>query len=345
MHTTSTSRSRAEDNTDVDAIRVWALTKRFGRVTAVKDASFEVKAGDVFGLLGPNGAGKTTIIRMLVGLMKPDSGNAHIFGFDPTTNRREVLQRTSSILESPALYPRLSGYDNLRAMALVVGVHDPKKLFDVLSTMGLIDRAKDKFEAYSLGMKQRLCIAAALLTDPQLIILDEPTNGLDPAGMRDIRELIRDLTREGRTVFLSSHLLSEVQQVCNRVAILQRGLVIAQGEVATLLAGRGTVLIRVPPADHEKASAILKDHGWAGRVRLNTDHLIVDSASGQGAEINRALAAQGIYASEITPQSQSLEQYYLTQTGAASSTDDADKAIGEFEQPPTAQSASAGGSR
>lgn len=297
------------------AIHITNLGKRFGRVTAVRNASFSVRPGDVFGLLGPNGAGKTTIIRMIVGLMKPDQGAVQVFGFDPIKQRREVLVRSSTILESPALYPRLSGYDNLVAMGYASGLHNRKKIEEVLTTVGMLERAKDRFETYSLGMKQRLCIAASLLSDPQLVILDEPTNGLDAAGMRDVRELIRDLGQQGRTVMLSSHLMNEVQQVCNRVAILQKGVVIAEGTVTDLLSAQGVIRIRVQKDELANAQRVLTENGWSEKVSIMGDLLEVSAQAEQGRDLNRLLAAQGIYASEIVAEKRSLEEIYLELTG------------------------------
>jgi ABC-2 type transport system ATP-binding protein len=302
--------------TDLDAIQIYSLSKRFRKVIAVNNASFTVRRGDVFGLLGPNGAGKTTIIRMLVGLIKPSAGAASVFGFDPQTQRREVLLRTSAILEAPALYPRLSGYDNLRAMGYASGMNDLSRIHEVVQLIGMADRAKDRFETYSLGMKQRLCIAASLLTNPDLIILDEPTNGLDPAGMRDIRDLIKNLAQQGRTVLLSSHLLNEVQQVCNRVAILQRGGVIAEGSVSELLSGHASIRIRVQTDEQDKALAILQKKGWQDKIQVEDGYLIVNSPAEEGAALNEALATNGIFASEIKSGSISLEEYYLSLTGA-----------------------------
>lgn len=297
------------------------LTKRFKKAIAVNNVDFEVQAGDVFGLLGPNGAGKTTIIRMLLGLIAPSAGQAQVFGFDPVHHRDEVLARVSAIVETPALYPGLTGRDNLRAMAVMVGIDNAERRVDeVLEKMNLSARAKDRFSTYSLGMKQRLCIAAALLTDPELIILDEPTNGLDPAGMAEIRQLIKELAGQGRTVLLSSHLLNEVQLVCNRVAIIQRGQIIAQGLVSDLLAGKALIEIRVRPEEREKAGLYLASQGWANHLRAEGEYLIVDGATTEGATLNRVLATQGIYASEITPRSQSLEEYYLQLTGEALTT-------------------------
>jgi ABC-2 type transport system ATP-binding protein len=297
-------------------IRTAKLTKRFKKALAVNNVDFEVNAGDVFGLLGPNGAGKTTIIRMLLGLIAPSAGEAKVFGFDPIRDREEVLARVSAIVEAPALYPGLTGRDNLRAMAQMVGLENPeRKIDEVLEKMNLATRAKDRFSTYSLGMKQRLCIAAALLTDPELIILDEPTNGLDPAGMAEIRQLIKELAGQGRTVMLSSHLLNEVQMVCNRVAIIQRGQIIAQGFVSDLLGSKSLIEVRVPAGEQERAALLLSSQGWGRRVRTEGEYLLIDGAINEGAALNRALVTGGIFASEITPRSQSLEEYYLELTG------------------------------
>jgi ABC-2 type transport system ATP-binding protein len=298
-------------------IRVNSLTKRFKRTLAVDKATLEVQKGDVFGLLGPNGAGKTTIIRMLLGLIKPTDGNAEVFGLNTFQQRVEVSKRVSAIVESPALYPDLSGRDNLRAMALVAGLsHPEKKIDEVLEKMGLAARGKERFSRYSLGMKQRLCIASALLIDPDIIILDEPTNGLDPSGMAEIRQLIKELAAQGRTVFLSSHLLFEVQQVCNRVAIIQRGQIIGQGLVEELLSANSAIYIRVSQEEWEKAWYTLQAAGYAGQLRAEGYHLLVTAPATEGAALNRTLANAGIYASEIMSRSQTLEEYYLNLTGS-----------------------------
>jgi ABC-2 type transport system ATP-binding protein len=218
-------------------------------------------------------------------------------------------------VEAPALYPGLSGRENLKVMAMVAGVRDPAKIEEVLEKMNLAARANDRFGTYSLGMKQRLCIAAALLTDPQLVILDEPTNGLDPAGMAEIRNLIKELAGQGRTVFLSSHLLNEVQQVCNRVAVIQRGQIISQGLLDELLAGKTSISVKVLPGDWENARTILQSQGWAERLHVEVDCLVVDGPATEGVAINRALAMQGVFAAEIFSRTQSLEEYYLELTG------------------------------
>jgi ABC-2 type transport system ATP-binding protein len=296
-------------------IRVKDLAKQFKKFQAVQKIDLEVQSGDVFGLLGPNGAGKTTVIRMLLGMITPTGGKAEVFGFDPVTQRAEVLARVSAMVEAPALYPTLTASDNLKAIALAAGLNPgEKKLDEALEKMNLMGRAKDKFGTFSLGMKQRLCIAAALLTDPQLIILDEPTNGLDPAGMAEIRQLIKELAAQGRTVFLSSHLLNEVQQVCNRVAIIQNGKIVVQGLVDELLSGKNAIHVRVKQADWEKARFTLQQ-GWGRAVRASGEYLILERPTSEGGAINEALAKNGIYASEISPRSQSLEEYYLELTG------------------------------
>ncbi|MEI6043680.1 MAG: ABC transporter ATP-binding protein [Chloroflexota bacterium] len=297
------------------AIQTIGLTKQFKRVTAVKQVELVVQPGDIFGLLGPNGAGKTTIIRILLGLVKPTSGKAEIFGFDVTSQRKEVLQRLSAMVESPALYPGLTGRDNLRALALYSGIANPNwKIEEVLNRVGLATRAKDRFETYSLGMKQRLYLAAALLNEPQLIILDEPTNGLDPAGMAEFRQLIKELAQEGHTIFLSSHLLFEVQQICNRVAIIQRGEIIVQGVVKELLTAQASVYVKVTPTELPTAWRILESNGLAGRLKMEGDYLSVDLPTAETGTITRLLATHNIFLAELTPHQQSLEEFYLKLT-------------------------------
>lgn len=294
-----------------------ALSKRYKNNFVVNQANLTVLPGDVFGLLGPNGAGKTTIIRMMLGLVRPSSGRALLFGSDIATDRKKILDKTSAIVEAPSLYPHLSGWDNLKVMGYTAGVTDEAKMRQALGQMGLSDRANDKFQTYSLGMKQRLCIAAALLTDPQLIVLDEPTNGLDPAGIQNIRELIKNLAAQGRTVFLSSHLLNEVQQVCNRVAIIERGNIIAQGLVEEMLASQNNLQLRVPPTDIGRAIQVLQGLEIARNARPSGEYVVVDGAADRGSDLNRALTQAGIYPSEIIPRHLSLEEYFLSVTGQA----------------------------
>src|SRR5437588_9170315 len=215
------------------------LTKAFGKLVAVNDLHLQVMRGDVFGFLGPNGSGKTTTIRMLLGLIRPTAGRAIIFGMDNSYQLPAILLRIGAIVETPVLYPYLSGLDNLRVVAansgMVLGKANNRRIEEVLDIVELQAYGKLAYRKYSLGMKQRLGIAATLLADPELVMLDEPTNGLDPSGMIEIRQLIRRLSSLGKTIFLSSHLLAEVQQVCNRVAILRKGNLVKQGDVKELL--------------------------------------------------------------------------------------------------------------
>ena len=217
------------------------LTKRFGKLVAVDELNLEIHRGEVFGFLGPNGAGKTTTIGMMVGLIKPTGGRVKIFGLDIKNNLPNILPRVGVVMDYPAFYPYLSGRDNLRLLARVTGGINDDRIEQVLEIVELASRAKDKYQTYSHGMKQRVGIACALLHDPEFLILDEPASGLDPAGMKDIRELIARLGQEGRTIFLSSHLLHEVEQVCDHMAIIKQGKIIAQGGVTELLR-RGAVL-------------------------------------------------------------------------------------------------------
>ena len=201
-------------------LRTTGLTKRFGKRTAVNNLNLEIRKGEVFGFLGPNGSGKSTTVAMLVGLIAPSSGDINIFGMNLKEKYWDIMRRVGATIESPSFYPYLSGWGNLELFSTAIGGISPSKIKEVLERVNLLDRAKDKYKQYSLGMKQRLAIAAALLRDPELIILDEPTNGLDPAGYKEVRDLIPSLASENRTIILCSHLLLEVELVCDRVAII-----------------------------------------------------------------------------------------------------------------------------
>jgi ABC-2 type transport system ATP-binding protein len=259
--------------------------------------------------LGPNGAGKTTTIGMLLALIKPTSGRAVVLGQDVQRGAAQVLGHVGAMIEAPAFYPYLSGRDNLRALARAGGF-SPRHVEAVLEVVGLASRANDPFRAYSLGMRQRLGIAAALLNDPKLIILDEPTNGLDPEGQREIRELIRELSQHGRTIFLSSHLLHEVENVCERVAILKEGRVIAQGRVAELLHRGKGVLVRVA-GDTSRAREILGSVPWVAGVRDHQGAFLVDAPIDRAAELNMLLASQSIPVAEIRAHEAHLEDFFL----------------------------------
>src|SRR5438105_1372164 len=224
-----------------EILRTEGLWKRYGEVTAVADMNLRVYEREVFSFLGPNGAGKSTTVGMILGLVRPTRGRALVYGNDMATHPWPVLKRIGAVIETPAFYPYLSGYDNLRQLSITLGDIPKARIAEMLDLVGLTDRARDAYKNYSLGMKQRIGIASTLLRNPDLIILDEPTNGLDPAGTREVRELIPRLAREGHAVFLCSHLLREVQEVSDRVAIVQRGKLVAEGRVNDLL-GRGQFL-------------------------------------------------------------------------------------------------------
>ncbi|MCL6439059.1 MAG: ATP-binding cassette domain-containing protein [Rubrobacteraceae bacterium] len=284
------------------------LTKRYGRINAVDGLDLTVRRGEVYGFLGPNGAGKTTTLRMLLGLVRPTSGSASVLGGEP--GAPEGLKRVGVLVESPAFYPYLSGRDNLRVIARYCGA-PPSRVDEMLETVELSGRAKDRFKKYSLGMKQRLGVAAALLKDPELLILDEPTNGLDPKGMADMRELIRRLGRGERTVLLSSHLLGEVEQICDRVGVIRKGHLVAEGTVAELRSKAG-LLVRAAPLEDaakiaERLVGVEEVEVSGGLLRLTTD-------PGRAAEINRRLVSAGLDVSELRPAEQSLEEVFLELT-------------------------------
>ena len=305
------------------------LTKAYGKLVAVNDLHVQVMRGDVFGFLGPNGAGKSTTIRMLLGLVRPTAGRAILFGMDTAYQMPTILRHVGAMIEMPVFYPYLTGIDNLRVVAvasgMVAGRANQRRIEEVLELVELKKQARMAYRKYSLGMKQRLGIASALLIDPELVLLDEPTNGLDPAGMYEIRQLIQRLTSLGKTIFLSSHLLHEVQQVCNRVAILQQGNLIKQGNVRELLRGKEQVQVCLKNIDElEQAQVVLeqaRERGadWIGLVCVEKDRqdqemLRIDAPQTYSAEINRLLAQEGLFATELHPYEGSLEDVYLQLT-------------------------------
>jgi ABC-2 type transport system ATP-binding protein len=293
-------------------IETEGLTKRFGAVTAVDLLTFSVPRGGVFGLLGPNGSGKTTTMGMLLGLLRPTSGTIRLFGDPKPGVHPAVLRRMGAIVETPAFYPYLSGRANLRyfrAIGRRGSRYEVDRLLELVDLAGAADRP---FRTYSLGMKQRLGIAFALLGNPEVVFLDEPTNGLDPAGVAEVRSLVRSLGEEGRTVILSSHLLSEVQQVADRVAILSRGRLIVQGDVAELLrTGNG---LRLRTTDDSRAEWILSGVSAVDGVRRSDGAIEVTIAPERAWEASRALARHGIYVAEMAPIQASLERYFLEVT-------------------------------
>ncbi len=316
-----------DSNTIISTSR---LTKVFGNLVAVNDLHLQVMRGDVFGFLGPNGSGKTTTIRMLLGLIRPTAGRAILFGMDNAYQLPAILQRIGAIVEMPIFYPYLSGLDNLRVIAaasgMVSGPANDNRLAEVLEIVELRSYEKLAYRKYSLGMKQRLGIAAALLTDPELVLLDEPTNGLDPAGVFEIRQLIQRLSSLGKTIFISSHILYEIQQVCNRVAILQKGNLVKQGNVNELMRKSEMIEIRLDREDETLyAQNILQQAqtqgaGWITQVRIernrqNQSLLLIDAPIAHSSEVNALLARQNLFAAELHPREGSLEEVFLQLTG------------------------------
>jgi ABC-2 type transport system ATP-binding protein len=287
------------------ALEARGLTKRYGDALAADRVSLSVHRGEVYGFLGPNGAGKTTTLRMLLGLIRPTSGTATVLGRRP--GEAAALARIGSMIEGPAFYPFLSGRDNLAVVARYAGV-GTAHLDQVLETVDLGSRGRDKFGAYSLGMKQRLGVAAALLKEPDLVVLDEPTNGLDPAGMRDMRALIRRLGDEGHTVILSSHMLGEVQQVCDRVGVIDSGRMILESTVEELR-GEGELVLRASPYDVVRATLDDLDYVQGvrdvhGELRLRVDeHLAGD--------VTRALVLAGVEVREVRRVDRQLEDVFF----------------------------------
>jgi len=298
------------------AIRAVGLTKHFGRQTAVDDATFEVPNGVVAGFVGPNGAGKTTTLRMLLGLVRPTSGHAEVLGRS-IEHPAEYLPAVGALIEGPAFYSGLSGRQNLDVLA-TLGAIDRTRVDTVLDIVNLAERADDLFRAYSLGMKQRLGIAAALLRDPALLVLDEPTNGLDPAGMRDMRELVTAIAAQGPTVFVSSHLLGEIQSVCNWLVVVQRGRLAYQGSVAELIDGaiEHLVVATERPDDLPAVARIAEAAGHATTVAES--RLTIEAPAAFAGELARRAAADGITLTEMTPVRGTLEDRFLQLTGELS---------------------------
>ena len=299
------------------AVEAYNLRKvyrtRRGRHPAVDGLDLRVPLGGVHGFLGPNGSGKTTTIRMLLGLVAADSGYIRVFDREVPLHLAQVIDRVGAIVEQPKFFPAFSGRKNLTLLARAIGA--PRgRVYTVLEEVGLADRARDKFRTYSLGMKQRLAIAATLLKDPSLLIFDEPTNGLDPAGIHEIRSTMRDLAGRGKTVLVSSHILSEVQQVADTVSIIGRGRMLAEGTVAEILDAAGEQQARVGVSDPAQAAAILNAAGFL--VSASGRHLNVGAANGQLdlSQITRVLADRGLYVEELVPVRRDLESVFLELT-------------------------------
>ncbi|MER5494812.1 ABC transporter ATP-binding protein [Streptomyces sp. NPDC002490] len=299
-------------------IETRGLTKRYrGGQRAVDRLDLSVPAGTVFGFLGPNGSGKTTTIRMLMGLIEPTEGSAHLLGLPMPRAARTVLPQVGALIEGPAPYGFLTGRDNLLRYDSVDPTADPRtrraRVAEALDRVGLTAAAGKRARAYSLGMKQRLGLAATLLRPRRLLVLDEPTNGLDPQGMREIRTLVRELAADGTTVFLSSHLLDEIEQVCTHAAVMARGRLITQGRVSELAASaRGRLLVTTPdPAD---AARVLKERGLTD-VTVDGDRVAADPPAGELAEVTAALVAAGVRVRGLGVERGSLEDAFVALTG------------------------------
>ena len=301
------------------ALATRGLQKRYGSRVALASLDLSVPEGVVYGFLGPNGAGKTTTMRLLTGLIRPNAGSIELLGRPFGGRDRRRLFEVGALIESPSFYPYLSGRENLRALAATGAPTPSHRIEELLELVGLRDRARDKVQGYSLGMKQRLGIAAALLSDPRLLLLDEPANGLDPAGIVAMRATLRHLASTGRTVFISSHILGEVQQLADVIGIIAAGRLVREGPMEELLLGESVVRVRVAPDEIEPAKRVLAqlvpDEGIA-EVASESGWLSVRVEPGRAAEVNRALATAGIYASALETGSD-LESLFLSLTGGS----------------------------
>ena len=310
------------------AVRTVGLTKTFGAHVAVDSVDLEIRTGEVLGFLGPNGAGKTTTINMILGLLQPTSGHVELFGEKADWTQSEMRKRIGTLLDGVQLYPHLSAKENLQVFRRALGEIPPGRIGEVLNTVGLSSRANDKVSGFSQGMKRRLGLALSLLPDPDVLILDEPANGLDPEGIKDLRDLLKGLARAGKGVFLSSHLLHEVEIICDRVVILRNGRVVAQGEVAKLITETPTIELAVDrPLEAEK---ILLAKAEVSSLSRTGNRLIVQCNSGKthintpldtvtglsnyewlAQRLNESLASHGIFAYELMPHRGNLEEVFF----------------------------------
>jgi ABC-2 type transport system ATP-binding protein len=289
---------------------VRGLVKRYGELIAVGGVDLTVNTGDVYGYLGPNGAGKTTSLRMMLGLIRPNDGTVRLFGQDPQVTVR-ALDRVAGFVEAPTFYPYLSGRRNLELLAAFDGGGAAGRIDQALEVVELSSRQRDRVGGYSHGMRQRLGIAAALLRSPKLLLLDEPTTGLDPGGMRDMRMLIRRLADDGITIVLSSHVLTEVEEVCNRVAIVRSGKIVYEGEIADLKRAAGTTYA-LSTTDDDRALAVCRAQRGVGDVRVEKRRIAFTAEDGAVAELSQALIEAGALIRELTPQTATLEDLFFS---------------------------------
>jgi ABC-2 type transport system ATP-binding protein len=305
-------------NTSNSVIEISNLNKRFKSIVAVNNLNLKVLKGDVFGFLGPNGAGKSTTIRLLLSLIAPNSGSINIFGTSLRENRKKILTRVGAIVEKPDFYNYLSAYKNLEILSKISGIEiKSSRIFELLELVGLTKRYKSKVKTYSHGMKQRLGIAQALLHNPELIILDEPTTGLDPFGMKEIRDLIIRLSKEEKkTIFLSSHILSEIEMIANRMVIINKGTTIAEGEVKKLL-NTDTLKVMFEVNDIQASKSALDNSSWYKKLESISDNkLTFTLEQNEISKVNKMLVENGILVSAVLPK-RSLEEYFLKITSEA----------------------------
>ena len=295
------------------AIDVSGLTKQYENIAAVKGATFQVPQGTICGFVGPNGAGKTTTIRMLLGLIAPTSGSATVLGHS-ITEPEKYLASVGAMIEGPAFYPALSGAENLRVLA-TLGGFDADRVDTLIDQVGLAGRGGDKYKTYSLGMKQRLGIAAALLPNPKILILDEPTNGLDPEGIQEIRDLLKKLAKEGTTVFVSSHLLSEIEIISEYLVMVRKGEVVFAGPIGELLMNqKPTIIVRTEKdEDLSKVAAIAQAEGHHVSIRSGEAH--IEGPHEWAAVLNKKAFDAGITLAQLTPTLPNLEETFFEMTG------------------------------
>ncbi len=298
------------------AIRAIGLSKSYGKRLAVDHLDLEVERAELFGFLGPNGAGKTTTIRMALGLIAPTGGTVEILGLEVRSHRSQVLPRVGALVESPALYGYLSGRDNLRAVGNLLGGVSEKRIDEVLEIVALKGRDGDRVRTYSMGMKQRLGLALALLNNPDVLILDEPANGLDPAGIVEMRDLLRDLAGQGKTVFISSHVLTEVQQICTRVAIINHGKLVRVAPVHDLLKSTGEFAVKVDSPS--ELMETLRLQPWAQKARTEDGFVITPAPDGRGRNLIKFLVESGHAPDSVSERQTDLEDIFLSLTGGSS---------------------------